>query len=122
MAHQGVLFASPEYNASITPLLKNAIDWVSTLREPGEPMMAAFKDRVFAVVSASPGRFGGTRSCLALRQVLEVGCRALVAPDQVSVPLAAHAFDEMDHLKDARLGDELRAFVRRLVALARQLA
>jgi chromate reductase len=36
-AHQGVFIASPEYNASVTPLLKNTIDWISRVRERGEP-------------------------------------------------------------------------------------
>ena len=56
MAHQGVFIASPEYSASVTPLLKNAIDWVSRVRERGDPTYAAFKGRVFAIASASPGR------------------------------------------------------------------
>ena len=34
-AHSGIFIASPEYNASITPLLKNTLDWVSHVREPG---------------------------------------------------------------------------------------
>jgi chromate reductase, NAD(P)H dehydrogenase (quinone) len=64
-AHQGVLMVSPEYNASITPLLKNAIDWVSTVRERGErEHAAAFRHRVFALAGASPGRSGAVRpSC-----------------------------------------------------------
>ena len=53
-AHQGVFIASPEYNASITPLLKNTIDWISRVRERGEPPLAAFKNRVFALGGASP--------------------------------------------------------------------
>ena len=36
MAHQGIFIASPEYNASMTPLLKNSLDWVSRVRERGE--------------------------------------------------------------------------------------
>ena len=56
MAHHGVFIASPEYSASVTPLLKNAIDWVSRVRERGDPTYAAFKGRVFAISSASPGR------------------------------------------------------------------
>ena len=55
MAHHGIFIASPEYNASITPLLKNSLDWVSRVRERGEPPLAAFKNRVFAIGGASPG-------------------------------------------------------------------
>src|SRR4051795_5379577 len=35
-AHHGVLLVSPEYNASVSPLLKNAIDWVSRVQDPHE--------------------------------------------------------------------------------------
>ena len=52
-AHQGVFIASPEYNASVTPLLKNTIDWISRVRERGEPPLAVFKQRVFALGGAS---------------------------------------------------------------------
>ncbi len=114
-AHRGVFIASPEYNASITPLLKNAIDWISAVREPGEPQLAAFQNRVFALGAASPGRSGGMQSLLALRQVLAVGCRALVVPEQVSIAIADAAFDEMDGLKDARLATQLKIVVRKLV-------
>src|SRR5580693_3484455 len=102
-AHHGVFIASPEYNASLTPLLKNMIDWISIVREPGEPQLAAYQNRVFALGAASPGRSGGMQSLIALRQVLAVGCRALVLPEQIAVPLADAAFDEMDQLKEARL-------------------
>ena len=95
MAHQGVFITSPEYSASVTPLLKNAIDWVSRVRERGEPTYAAFKDRVFAIGAASAGAGGGVRSLMALRQILELGCGALVIPEQVSVPRAEQAFDDM---------------------------
>ena len=54
-AHQGVFIASPEYNASITPLLKNTIDWISRVRERGEPPLAVFKNRAFAIGGASDG-------------------------------------------------------------------
>ena len=112
MAHHGVFIASPEYNASVTPLLKNAIDWVSRVRERGEPTYAAFKDRVFAIASASPGRAGGLRSLMALRQILELGCGALVIPEQVAIPQADQAFDDMDNLIDTGTADLLRARAR----------
>lgn len=118
LAHRGVFITSPEYSASVTPLLKNAIDWVSRVRERGEPTYAAFKGRVFALGSATSGAGGGIRSLMALRQILELGCGALVIPEQVSVPRAELAFDDSDHLKDAALADTLRAAMRRLVELA----
>jgi chromate reductase, NAD(P)H dehydrogenase (quinone) len=119
MAHHGVFIASAEYSASVTPLLKNAIDWVSRVRERGEPTYAAFKGRVFAISSASPGRAGGLRSLIALRQILELGCGALVLPDQVAIPQAAEAFDEMDNIVDNRTANEFRALLARLLDLAR---
>jgi chromate reductase, NAD(P)H dehydrogenase (quinone) len=120
-AHRGVFIASPEYNASITPLIKNAIDWISTVREGGEPQLAAYHDRVFALGAASPGRSGGMQSLIALRQVLAVGCRALVIPEQITIPNAASAFDEMDQLTDARAAAQLKTVARRLVDYARLL-
>jgi NAD(P)H-dependent FMN reductase len=121
-AHQGVFIASPEYNASLTPLIKNTIDWISAVRERGEPRLAAYQNRVFALGGASPGRSGATHSLLALRQVLAVGCRALVLAEQVTVPNAEHAFDDMDELTDARAADQLKVVVRKLVDTARLMA
>jgi NAD(P)H-dependent FMN reductase len=118
----GVFIASPEYNASITPLLKNTLDWVSRVREGKEPALAAYKNRVFALGAASNGTYGGMRSLIALRQVLELGCGALVIPDQVAVREAANAFDEMDNLKDERTAALLKTLVNRLVDMARGFA
>src|SRR5450631_1699383 len=117
MAHQGVFIASPEYSASVTPTLKNAIDWVSRVR--GDPSYAAFKGRVFAISSASPGRSGGLRSLMALRQILELGCGALVIPEQVAIPQADHAFDAMDNIVDTGTANLFRAQLARLVDMAR---
>jgi NAD(P)H-dependent FMN reductase len=119
--NRGVFIASPEYNASITPLMKNTIDWISVVREPGEPVLAAYQNRAFALAAASPGRSGGMQSLIALRQILAIGCRALVIPEQVAVPNAADAFDEADRLKDARLADQLKLVTRRLIEYARML-
>jgi chromate reductase len=120
--HQGVFIASPEYNASVTPLLKNTLDWISRVREGKEPPLAAFKNRVFAIAGASNGQYGAMRSLLALRQVLEIGCGALVSPDQIAVNRAADAYDEMDQFKDEQNAQRLRNVVRRLIDMARQFA
>ena len=118
-AHHGVFIASPEYSASVTPILKNAIDWVSRVREKGDPTYAAFKGRVFAIASASPEAAGGLRSLMALRQILELGCGALVIPEQVAIPDAERAFADMDNLVEARLMNLLRAELARLVDMTR---
>ena len=126
MAHQGVFITSPEYSASVTPLLKNTIDWISRGggggRDRGEPNYTVFKGRVFAIGAASGGSGGGMRSLMALRQILELGCGALVIPEQVSVPRSEQAFDDMDNLKDEVLAAALKTAVRRLVELAGVLA
>ena len=115
----GVFIASPEYNASITPLLKNSLDWVSRVREGKEPPLAAYKSRVFALGAASNGTYGGMRSLIALRQVLELGCGALVIPEQIAVREAASAFDEDGSLKEERAAGLLKTVVNRLVDMAR---
>jgi NAD(P)H-dependent FMN reductase len=120
-SHHGVFFAGPEYNASITPLLKNAIDWVSRARERGEAPLSVFRRRVFALGSASNGRFGGMRSLLAMRQVLEIGCGAMVLPAQISVPFAEQAFDDMDQLKSEQDAERLRGFVRDFIDVAQRM-
>lgn len=121
-AHQGVFITSPEYTASITPLVKNTIDWISRARVRGEANYTAFKDRVFAIGAASSGGGGGTRSLMALRHILELGCGALVIPEQISVANAADAFDDMDNLKDERAAAALKSLARRLVEVTRALA
>jgi chromate reductase, NAD(P)H dehydrogenase (quinone) len=117
-AHQGVFIASPEYNASITPIIKNTLDWIAAVRERGDPPLAAYQNRIFALGGASLGPSAAMPSLLALRQVLAVGCRALVIAEPVTVPNAAEAFDEMDELKDARAAGELKLVVRKLIDTA----
>ena len=119
--HQGIFIASPEYNASVTPLLKNAIDWVSRVRDRGEPPLAVFKKRAFALGGASNSPHGALRSLMALRQVLELGCGALVLPEQVTVFHASEAFDEMDNLKDEQAAATLKLVAARLADAAREM-
>ena len=71
-AHQGVFIASPEYSASVSPLLKNAIDWMSRPGERGEPSYASFKGRVFAVGSAANGAAGGVGTIVVMIVVMLV--------------------------------------------------
>jgi chromate reductase, NAD(P)H dehydrogenase (quinone) len=116
--HHGIFIISPEYNASIPPLLKNALDWVSRIRDGDEPPLAVYKTRVFAIGSASPGAFGGIRGLSVLRQTLEIGTGALVLPDQFSVPRANTAFGDNGHLADAKSMELYKSTIEKLARAA----
>jgi NAD(P)H-dependent FMN reductase len=120
-AHTGVFIASPEYNASISPLLKNTLDWVSRVRAEGEAPLEVFKTRVFALGSASPGGMGGLRSLVTLRHVLELGLGALVLPDQFAVPRAHDAFGEDGHLANKEAQERLKSLIQKLARAAHVL-
>ncbi len=119
--HTGIFIASPEYNSSITPLLKNTIDWVSRVREEDEGPNEVFKTRVFALGSASPGGMGGLRALNTVRQVLELGLGALVLPEQFAVPRAAEAFDENGHLKNKDAQETFKIQIQKLARAAHVL-
>ena len=117
--HDGLLIAAPEYNSSITAVLKNAIDWVSR-PAPGEPSLVAFRGKVATLMSASPGALGGLRGLVHVRSILgNIG--VIVLPEQVAVPKAYDMFQEDGSLKDAKqqasvvnLGSRLAAVIRKL--------
>ena len=117
--HDGFLIASPEYNSAFSPLLKNAIDW-ATRREGDELPLLAYKGKVAAIMSASPGVLGGLRGLTFLRLVLSnIGVTVLA--NQQAVPGAAQAFDAEGALLDpqmqgniANLGVELSETLRKL--------
>jgi NAD(P)H-dependent FMN reductase len=120
-AHSGIFIASPEYNSSITPLLKNTLDWVSHVRGPGATGLEVYKTRVFALGSASPGGMGGLRSLTTVRQVLELGLGALVLPDQFAVPRAKDAFGEDGHLENKDSQEIYKALIQKLARAAHVL-
>lgn len=112
--HHGLLVASPEYNSLITPLLKNTIDWC-TRADPNP-----FAGKVAAVVSASPGMFGGVRSAQLARQLLlHLGCH--VVPAQCTVARADEAFAADGAIKDARTRSAARRAATELVRTVRRL-
>ncbi|HMN38290.1 MAG TPA: NAD(P)H-dependent oxidoreductase [Hyphomicrobium sp.] len=119
--HSGIFIASPEYNASFSPLLKNAIDWVSHTRDEGESPLEVYKTRVFALGSASSGGMGGLRGLSQLRLVLETGLGALVLPDQFAVPRAVDAFDENGHLKNKDSQETFKVLIQKLARAAHVL-
>ena len=98
--HHGFLISSPEYNSSISGVLKNTIDWVSRQGEDKLPM-SCFKDKVSALMSASPERLGGLRGLVHLRAILE-NMGVLVIPSQIAISQAHEAFDSTDVMKDEK--------------------
>src|SRR6202162_145903 len=60
--HHGVLIVTPKYKASVPPLVKNAIDWVSRVQDAHETRGEVFRGRAFAIAAASESRLGGGRA------------------------------------------------------------
>ncbi|MCE2510052.1 MAG: NAD(P)H-dependent oxidoreductase [Alphaproteobacteria bacterium] len=119
MANQGSLIACPEYNSSITPALKNAIDCASR-PVVGEPPLACFDGKVAGIMSASPGGLGGLRGLVHVRAILS-NIKVLVIPDQLAVGEAQHAFNTEGGLKNKgqqkiveALGAKVAAFITKL--------
>jgi chromate reductase, NAD(P)H dehydrogenase (quinone) len=104
------VIASPEYNASMPGVLKNAIDWVSRFRP--QP----FHQRHGLLLSASPSMVGGNRGLWALRVPLEhLGAR--VYPDMFSLAQAHDAFDG-DRLANESLQKRLESTIDGFLVLA----
>jgi chromate reductase, NAD(P)H dehydrogenase (quinone) len=108
-----VLFATPEYNASIPGQLKNGLDWVS------RPLATnALRNKPVAVVGASAGAFGAVWAQADLRKVLAaIGAR--VFEGEVAVGHAHTRFDEDGRLTDDDIREQLAEVVDGLIAAAR---
>ena len=100
LAHHGLLISAPEYNSSITAVLKNLIDWVSR-PVAGEAPLACFDGKVAAIMSASPGVLGGLRGLVHVRAILG-NIKVLVLPDQIAISKANEAFNPDGSLKDPK--------------------
>ena len=97
-AHHGMIIGCPEYNSSISGVLKNTVDWISRPRD-GEQPLECFDRKVIGLVAASPGGLGGIRG-LPIERQLFGHIKAIVMPDQFSLAKAHEAFDDNGHLKD----------------------
>jgi len=119
LAHDALLLACPEYNSSITAVLKNAIDWASR-QAPGEGALACFQEKTALLVSASPGALGGLRGLVVVRMLLS-SIGVTVLPDQLAVSKAHEAFDDAGALKDAKQQATLEKLSARLVSTVAKL-
>ena len=112
--HDGVFIASPEYNSSFSPLLKNALDWISRKSSDDEPSLIAYKGKVFALGAASPGGYGGLRGLVPLRMMLG-NMGVLVLPEQLAVSSAYDYFDDAGDLTHDGHKGALGKLVARLI-------
>ena len=119
ISHQAILISSPEYNSSVSGVLKNTIDWLSR-PVPGEKSLGCFEGKVAGLLSASPGQLGGLRGLVHLRAILG-NIKVLVLPDQASIPKANEAFDASGALKDPKQHQAVETVARRLVEVLKRL-
>lgn len=109
----GLLLACPEYNSSITPLMKNVIDWMSRAEQGGSGV-EVYSGKRALLLGASPGRLGGQRAIATVADILgNIGVE--VMDDTFSLPSAADAFDGAELADEdlhAALGERIRAFRR----------
>jgi chromate reductase len=109
-SHDVWLIASPDYNSSVSPLLKNMIDWVSRPIDE-ENYTACFKDRTVGIMASSPGTSGGARGLPHLRQILR-HLGAAVLDEQFTLPRGPSAFSASGSLVDLTRAQQLQAFIR----------
>lgn len=118
--HDGFLISAPEYNSSITGVLKNTIDWASRTETDDEPDLVCFRGKTAALMSASPGALGGLRGLVHVRAILgNIG--VFVVPNQISIPVAHEAFDENGRLKDSKKNQQLQTIASTLVQMTAKL-
>lgn len=111
--HQIIIISTPEYNASLSAVLKNSLDWAS--RKPGGGSSRdAFQGKTFVLLSASPSSSGGFRARQHLRSVIEnVGGN--VFQEGFSLPKAYEAFDQNGKLKNIEAEAELQKLIQNVL-------
>jgi chromate reductase len=110
-----LLFATPEYNYSISGVLKNAIDWAS---RPPEPPLAG---KPAAMMSASMGIFGGVKAQFHLRQIAVFVDLKFVNKPEVAIATAQEKFDAQGNLTFEPTRELIRKLILSLVEWTTQL-
>jgi NAD(P)H-dependent FMN reductase len=120
IAADALVFVSPEYNSSLTPLMKNFIDWVSRAESDDETPLAAYKGKVAGLLAASPGALGGLRGLVHLRSILG-NLGMLVVPKQFALGGAYGKFDGEGRPTEAAVRDGVKAVVAEVLSVAGKL-
>lgn len=110
-----ILLATPEYNYSVSGVLKNAIDWAS--RPPDQP----FDGKPVAIMGASPGRLGTARAQYHLRQMLVFLNAYVLNRPEIMIAQAATRFDAAGRLTDAPTRELMQTFLEAFAAWIRRL-
>lgn len=109
-AADAIVICTPEYNFSVPPVLKNALDWIS--REEDKPLSG----KLTAIMSASPGMLGGSRVQYHLRQIcVGLDMQVLNGPE-VFIGGAHRKFDENGVLADEGTENMIAALLEKLLA------
>jgi chromate reductase len=116
-AADALLIATPEYNYSISGVLKNAIDWASR-PSVGNPL----EGKPVAIMSASTGRFGGARAQYHLRQTFVFLNMHPVNKPEIMVPDAVHNFDENGRLTNETTRKLIVQLLEALASWTKQLS
>ena len=109
-----IVLASPEYNGSYTPAMKNAIDWGT---RPPENLWAG---KIAIMLSASPGGFAGIRGQIQLRTLLS-GIKTWVLPEQVLLPMADKAFTPDGKLTNDMVKAQIKSAIESLNSFAKKM-
>ena len=109
-----LLISTPEYNFSIPPALKNALDWAS--RGDSPPV----RKKPLAIISASPGRFGGARVQYHLRQVCVALDMDTLNKPEVFISRADKKFDYNGKLTDERTRRSILKLLEALIGHVRK--
>lgn len=117
VAHDAILIATPEYNGSVPPLLKNAIDWISRIRDDSGKPLRPLPEKIVAICSSSNGHFAGIRSGAHLRAILSHIQMDVIAP-QLSVPNADKAFDDEGDFREERMQKSMEKLCKALIERA----
>ncbi|MBY0529700.1 MAG: NAD(P)H-dependent oxidoreductase [Rhabdochlamydiaceae bacterium] len=103
--NQAIIIASPNYNGSISGVLKNALDWASRGENGGESL-EPLKGKPFALMSTSAGKKGGSKGLPHLRQIVEK-LGGIVVPTLASIPFAASYFSDRERPENPQLKQEI---------------
>lgn len=98
---QGLFVCSPEYNGSVTPILKNALDWVSRPFE-GDPACKIYRSKVVCLAGVSAGDKAGLRGLAHLSAIFS-NMGSIVVPQYFGLGFGSKAFSESGALNDSKM-------------------